>query len=126
MPPESDTAPSGVAELDIASAEAGVAEAQAGDAVSPRQALAAHDAAWTDEQTRRRGQLLIAIRKRIESRLAGRVRKLAVRIFGDTVVLEGECATYYTKQLAQHAALGILEDEHLENAIVVNVPRGAQ
>jgi hypothetical protein len=39
------------------------------------------------------------------------------------VVLEGQCATYYTKQLAQHAALGVLEDEHLENAIAVTVPQ---
>jgi hypothetical protein len=31
--------------------------------------------------------------------------------------------TYYTKQIAQHAALGVLEDEHLENAIVVAVGR---
>jgi hypothetical protein len=35
------------------------------------------------------------------------------------VYLEGRCATYYTKQLAQHAAMGIIEDEHLENLIVV-------
>jgi hypothetical protein len=44
-----------------------------------------------------------------------------VRIKGDTIVLEGSCATYYTKQLAQHAALGVLEEEHLENAIVVAI-----
>jgi len=37
-------------------------------------------------------------------------------------VLEGECSTYYSKQLAQHAALGVLEDEPLENTIVVVVP----
>jgi hypothetical protein len=71
-----------------------------------------------DERCR---QLAIAIRQRIETRLAGRVRDLAVRIKGDTILLEGRCATYYTKQLAQHAALGVIEDEHLENAIVVSV-----
>jgi hypothetical protein len=71
------------------------------------------------QNSERRQQLAIAIRQRIETRLAGRVRDLAVRIKGDTIVLEGSCATYYTKQLAQHAALGVLEDEHLENAIVV-------
>jgi hypothetical protein len=69
------------------------------------------------------GNLAAAIIQRVESRLPGRVRNLAVRILADTVVLEGQCATYYTKQLAQHAALGILEDEHLENAIVVTVGR---
>ncbi len=68
-------------------------------------------------------QLAIAIHQRIESRLGGRVRNLSVRPVNDsTIVLEGQCSTYYTKQLAQHAALGILEDEQLENAIEVRVP----
>jgi hypothetical protein len=76
-----------------------------------------------DASAIRRGQLPLKIRTRIESRLGGRVRNLVVRLFDGTVVLEGQCATYYTKQLAQHAALGILEDEHLENAIVVDGPQ---
>jgi len=71
----------------------------------------------------RRRQIDVTIRQRIESRLPGRVRNLNVRLLGNTVVLEGQCATYYTKQLAQHAALGVLEDEQLDNAIVVSVPR---
>ena len=61
------------------------------------------------------------IRERIEGRLHGRIRNLKVRAGTDFVVLEGQCSTYYTKQLAQHAAMGILEDEQLENAIVVLV-----
>ena len=61
------------------------------------------------------------IRERIEGRLHGRIRNLKVRAGTDVVVLEGQCSTYYTKQLAQHAAMGILEDEQLENAIVVLV-----
>ncbi len=65
--------------------------------------------------------LEIAIQQRIESRLIGRVRNLLVRVFDGVVILEGNCATYYTKQLAQHAAMGIIDDEHLENAIVVSV-----
>jgi hypothetical protein len=67
--------------------------------------------------------LAFAVQQRIESRLPGRIRHLVVQIVEDSVVLSGECSTYYTKQLAQHAALGILEDEHLENAIVVSVAR---
>jgi hypothetical protein len=67
--------------------------------------------------------LAAIIQQRIESRLHGRVRNLVVRTDGDIVTLEGECATYYTKQIAQHTAMGVLDDEHLENAIVVNVPR---
>jgi hypothetical protein len=64
--------------------------------------------------------LEIVIRKRIESRLPGRVRNLLVRASGESVVLEGQCATFYTKQIAQHAAMGVLDDEQLENAIVVS------
>ena len=71
----------------------------------------------------RNRQLVIAIRKRIETRLPGRVRNLKVHVLGGAVLLEGQCATYYTKQLAQHAALGILDEERLENEIEVCVPR---
>jgi hypothetical protein len=76
-----------------------------------------------DGRTEHQRDLAIAIRQRIESRLPGRVRNLVVRISDDTVVLEGQCSTYYTKQIAQHTALGVLENEHLENAIAVCVPR---
>jgi hypothetical protein len=75
------------------------------------------------EPSSERLRLAKVIQQRIEARLPGRVRNLAVKIGADFVVLEGECSTYYTKQLAQHAALGVLEDEHLENAIVVTIGR---
>jgi hypothetical protein len=88
---------------------------------SPKSPLAA---LLVEDSLQDRGeQLLMTIRKRIESRLGARVRNLVVRRVEDTVVLEGQCATFYTKQLAQHAALGVLEDEHLDNSIVVTVPR---
>ena len=64
--------------------------------------------------------LVIAIRQRIESRLPGRVRGLVVRAQGDTIVLEGRCATYYTKQLAQHAAMSIPGGDRLINSIEVS------
>ena len=80
-----------------------------------------------DDDKPRRGTRLVAleteIQQRIESRLEGRVRNLAVRIEGDVVILSGECSTFYSKQLAQHAAMGILEDQQLENSISVCVPR---
>ena len=88
--------------------------ANAGEAVESVDAVAAHRGAQQQS-------LELAIRQRIEQRLNGRVRKLSVRAYGDVVILEGECATFYTKQLAQHTAMGILEDEHLENSIVVSV-----
>ena len=80
------------------------------------------DVSAVDDTSERRRHLAIAIRQRIETRLSGRIRDLAVRFAGDTVVLEGRCTTYYSKQLAQHAALGVLENEQLENTIVVSVP----
>jgi hypothetical protein len=91
--------------------------------VSPAGTLTNGNALDPVRRAKRRRQIQITIRKRIETRLFGRVRNLNVRVVDDTVVLEGQCSTYYTKQLAQHAALGILEDEHLENAIVVCVSR---
>ena len=96
-----------------ASAEAEVILAPAGFAPSP--------AADLQRGSERQRMLAVAIRQRIESRLGGRVRDLAIRIRGDKIVLEGHCATFYTKQLAQHAALGVLEDEQLENAITVTM-----
>jgi len=76
-----------------------------------------------DEPDARHRALEVAVQQRIQSRLPGRVRNLVVRSFENIVILEGQCATYYTKQLAQHAAMGILEDAHLENAIIVTVPK---
>ena len=115
---------SGVVELGIRTIATSIVEPVATSiVVSARDAFLAVDSIEKDVQSSHREQLVRAIEKRIESRLPGRVRNLVVRTFEDTVVLEGQCATYYTKQLAQHAALGILEDEHLENSIVVHVPR---
>ena len=67
--------------------------------------------------------LAALIQARIEARLSGRIRNLSVRIRNEVVVLSGRCATYHTKQLAQHAALGVIEDEQLENEIQVTVPK---
>lgn len=94
-------------------AEAEVILSPAGFAIVP--------SADTTHESERHRHLAVAIRQRIESRLGGRVRDLAIRVRGETIVLEGWCATFYTKQLAQHAALGVLEDEQLENAIVVTM-----
>jgi len=92
--------------------------------VAPSETFALREPAPPMAITERQRRLEIIIRQRIEMRLPGRVRNLVVRAVGDTVLLEGQCSTYYTKQLAQHAAMGVLEEgEHLENAIVVAVPR---
>ncbi len=67
----------------------------------------------------RREDLAKTIESRIRDRLGNRVRELKVIADGSWVVLHGRCVTYYSKQLAQHAALGVLEDEHLDNQITV-------
>lgn len=56
---------------------------------------------------------------RIATRLPCRVRRLQVLVTEGEVILEGECSTYYTKQIAQHTAMGVLEYEQLVNHIVV-------
>jgi len=92
--------------------------------LSPAGFTLSHPAATdrtSDRDSERQRQLAVAIRQRIESRLGGRVHDLAIRVRGNTIVLEGRCATFYTKQLAQHAALGVLDDEQLENAITVTM-----
>lgn len=62
------------------------------------------------------------IRQRILIRLGKRVRDLTVQVESGVIRLGGKCSTYYSKQLAQHAALGVVEDEVIENGIEVAVP----
>ena len=68
-------------------------------------------------------ELSATILARIESRLPGRLRHLSVRITENAVVLTGQCCTFYTKQLAQHIAMGVLEHEQLINNIDVRVAK---
>jgi uncharacterized protein YgbK (DUF1537 family) len=64
-------------------------------------------------------ELAAHIVTRIELRLPGRIRHLTVFTTENAVVLSGECSTFYTKQVAQHAAMGVLEYEQLINNIDV-------
>lgn len=67
-------------------------------------------------------QLCKLIRDRIHKQLNGRVRDLDVETTAAGIVISGTCSTYHTKQLAQHAALGVLNDEALQNRIEVTTP----
>jgi osmotically-inducible protein OsmY len=107
----------------VAFAEAAISEAPIDVELLPNvQATALVRTTESDDREARHRALENAIRQRIESRLLGRVRNLFVRSRDGVVILEGECATFYTKQLAQHTAMAVLEDEQLENSIVVSVP----
>ena len=64
-------------------------------------------------------KLAACILQRIEARLPCRIRNLRVSVTENVVVLEGRCSTYYTKQIAQHTAMGVLEYERLTNHIEV-------
>ena len=78
--------------------------------------------ASTDDRLRKNQNLAVAIRQQIETRIGKRIMNLSVEVEGRSIVLKGNCATYYSKQLAQHAALDVIEDEHLANEIVVAAP----
>ena len=107
--------------MDVVSAVA-IADAPVGNELLPSaETIAMVRSEVSDDREVHHRAREVVIHQRIESRLPGRVRNLLVRSFDALVILEGQCATYYTKQLAQHAAMGVLEDEHLENAIVVRV-----
>jgi hypothetical protein len=67
--------------------------------------------------------LILRILHRIETRLPGRIRQLAVCSSKNAIVLSGRCSTYYTKQVAQHVAMGVLEYERLINNIDVDLPK---
>ena len=77
----------------------------------------------SDTGVTRDDALAARIGERIRKRLGPRIRELAVVVDNKSIVLTGRCSTYYSKQLAQHAALGVIEDETLENNIEVAVGR---
>jgi hypothetical protein len=73
-----------------------------------------------DEPSRRHPERVAReIEIRIRERLGGRIRDLQVACDGESIVLCGKCHTYHSKQLAQHAAQGVVEDEVLSNQIEV-------
>ena len=70
-----------------------------------------------------RDELAARIKQRIRMQTSDRILELAVVVGDERVELHGRCATFYTKQLAQHAAMGVLEDEVVVNSIEVKVGR---
>ena len=64
-------------------------------------------------------ELSRSIEQRIQFRTHGRVHRLIVELCDQLVVLHGKTKTYYSKQLAQHAALELMGGRSLVNAIEV-------
>lgn len=64
------------------------------------------------------------IRQLVDSRTGGRIHGLQVLVEGSRIVISGRATTYYSKQLATHAALDVAETLVIQNDVVVGtLPR---
>jgi osmotically-inducible protein OsmY len=64
-------------------------------------------------------RLAARIELAIRRQTAGKIRDLKIVVTEEAVVLSGGCRTYYSKQLAQHAAMSVSGCPTLVNEIVV-------
>ncbi len=64
-------------------------------------------------------ELAASIEEAVQQETGRGVRDLSVEVNPEGVRLTGRCETYYCKQLAQHAAMGVPGADHLINAIKV-------
>ena len=64
-------------------------------------------------------ELAASIEKAVHRETCYGVRNLSVEVDRNGVRLRGRCTTYYCKQLAQHAAMGIPGGDRLINSIEV-------
>jgi hypothetical protein len=55
----------------------------------------------------------------VQRRTGGMIHQLRVEIKPEGIYLDGQCAAYYLKQLAQEAVLATTEDQKLFNQIEV-------
>lgn len=67
-------------------------------------------------------KLAQGIRQRIVRQTGRRICDLSVSVESGVVIIQGRCWTFYTKQLAQHAAMALIEDEQVCNNIDVIAP----
>ena len=65
-------------------------------------------------------RLAASIEQAVRRETADGVKNLHVKVGHGRVRLEGYCETYYCKQLAQHAAMGVSGDDPLTNQIEVS------
>jgi osmotically-inducible protein OsmY len=64
-------------------------------------------------------RLAASIERAVSRETCGGVRDLRVEVNTDGVLLTGRCHSFYTKQKAQHAAMGVSGLEDLTNSIEV-------
>ena len=65
-------------------------------------------------------ELAILIERAVQQETGRGVRNLCVEVSRDGVLLKGCCTTYYCKQLAQHAAMGVRGGDQVTNSIKVS------
>lgn len=64
-------------------------------------------------------RLAASIERAVQRETRGGVHNLSVEVSRQGVLLRGRCATYYVKQLAQHAAMALPGSPRLTNQIEV-------
>jgi osmotically-inducible protein OsmY len=64
-------------------------------------------------------RLAASIERAVSRETCGGVRNLRVEVSDQGILLTGRCTSYYTKQKAQHAAMGVSGTEELTNGIEV-------
>ena len=65
-------------------------------------------------------ELAASIERAVQRETGHGVRNLSVEVSRDGVLLKGRCSTYYCKQLAQHAAMGMPGGDRVTNSIEVS------
>jgi osmotically-inducible protein OsmY len=66
------------------------------------------------------GELAASIERAVQRETGHQIRDLTVEVNRDGVQLKGHCGSYYCKQLAQHAAMGVPGGDRLTNSIEVS------
>jgi hypothetical protein len=64
-------------------------------------------------------ELAASIERAVQQETSHGVDHLTVEVSPQGILLKGRCSTYYTKQLAQHAAMSIPGGDRLVNSIEV-------
>jgi len=91
-------------------------------AAAPFLAARATEAAATDVPQRKKTEaekFAERLARLVQRRTGGTIRQLQVEIKPEGIYLDGRCATFYLKQLAQEAVLAVTEDQKLFNQIEV-------
>lgn len=78
------------------------------------------DGAGLPETLAEAEELAASIERAVQAETGRGVRNLSVEVNPDGVLLRGRCTTYYCKQLAQHAAMGMAGSDRLTNSIEVS------